>query len=297
MLYFNENDRFSSAWLRELFPAAKVDDRSIADVSAADVAGYGRAHFFGGIGGWEYALYLAGWPANWRVWTGSCPCQPFSIAGAGRGESDSRHLWPEFFRLIEGGKPPTVFGEQVASPAGRRWLNGVLTDMETLGYRTAAADLCSAGVGAPHIRQRLYWVADGRAASGLGNSESDHKRRLRKCGSSGGRNGEIRRPSAGCISGVDDSNDERLPAPKFSLVPGSRGRSKGGAIVKSSGSLGAWDNYEFIYCLDEKTRRIESSSFPLADGISNRVGLLRGYGNAITPQVAAVFIRAFVDTL
>lgn len=286
MLYFNENDRFSSAWLRELFPAAKVDDRSIADVSAEDVAGYGRAHFFGGIGGWEYALYLSGWPANWRVWTGSCPCQPFSIAGAGRGESDSRHLWPEFFRLIEGGKPPTVFGEQVASPAGRRWLNGVLTDMETLGYRTAAADLCSAGVGAPHIRQRLYWVADSRTPERGRRTASDTRYWE-----------SLHTTECHGFGGVDDSNDERLPAPEFSLVPGSRGRSKGGAIVKSSGSLGAWDNYEFLYCLDEKTRRIESGTFPLADGISNRVGLLRGYGNAITPQVAAVFIRAFVDTL
>ena len=93
------------------------------------------------------------------MWTGSCPCQPFSVAGKGKGTDDERHLWPALFRLIRECRPSIVFGEQVTSKAGREWFAGVRADLEGVGYGAAAADLCAAGVGAPHIRQRLYWVA------------------------------------------------------------------------------------------------------------------------------------------
>ena len=64
--YYNEFDPFAAAWLRELIAAGlvasgDVDERSIVDVQAGDVAGYAQCHFFAGIGGWSYALRLAGW--------------------------------------------------------------------------------------------------------------------------------------------------------------------------------------------------------------------------------------------
>ena len=71
-----------------------------------------------------------------------------------------RHLWPAFHTLIAVRKPATVFREQVASPDGREWLAGIRADMEGMGYAFGAADLCAAGVGAPHRRQRLYWLAN-----------------------------------------------------------------------------------------------------------------------------------------
>jgi DNA (cytosine-5)-methyltransferase 1 len=49
--------------------------------------------------------------------------------------------------------------------------------------------------------------------------------------------------------------------------------------------------------MDGKVRRIEPGTRPLVDGIPGRVGLLRGYGNAIVPQVAAQFIQAFDECL
>ena len=158
-VYFNENDQFAARWIGNIYPQATVDKRSISDVQGSDTNGFDRCHFFGGIAGWEYALQLAGWPEGRQVWTGSCPCQPFSICGKGEGEKDKRHLWPEFLRLIQEQRPPVVFGEQVASPDGRKWLAGVRADLESVGYTVGSADLCAAGVGAPHIRQRLYWVA------------------------------------------------------------------------------------------------------------------------------------------
>jgi len=162
--YYNEWDPFAAQWLRNLAAAGEVsagivDETSITEVRPDDVTGYERAHFFAGIGGWEYALRLAGWPGDRPVWTGSCPCQPFSAAGKRGGNMDARHLWPNFLALIRACKPATIFGEQVASADGRVWLDGVRADLEALGYEVGAADLCAAGVSAPHIRQRLYWVA------------------------------------------------------------------------------------------------------------------------------------------
>ena len=168
--YYNENDRFAAAWLRELvadgvIADGKVDERSILDVRPDDLRGFTQCHFFAGIGGWSYALRLAGWPDDREVYTGSCPCQPFSVAGKQAGTADKeRHLWPTFHALIAECRPPVVFGEQVASKLGREWLAGVRADLEGLGYAVGAADLCAAGVGAPHIRQRLWWVADSHRA-------------------------------------------------------------------------------------------------------------------------------------
>ena len=161
--YYNEFDPFAAAWLRELIregviPSGEVDERSITDVQPADLRGFTQCHFFAGIGGWSAALRLAGWPDDRPVWTGSCPCQPFSAAGKGEGFNDSRHLWPAWFRLIRECRPTAIFGEQVASAAGRAWLDTVSTDLEDAGYAFGSANLCAAGAGAPHIRQRLYFV-------------------------------------------------------------------------------------------------------------------------------------------
>ena len=160
MIYFNEIDKFASGWLSRIYPSAHVDKRSITDVTAEDVHGFEQVHLFGGIGGWPLALQLAGWPADRQVWTGSCPCQPFSTAGKRKGKEDPRHLWPEMLRLITLCRPATVFGEQVASKDGLAWLDVVQSDMEAAGYAFGALDLSAAGFGAPHIRQRTFFVAD-----------------------------------------------------------------------------------------------------------------------------------------
>ena len=147
--YYNEFDPFAVAWLRELIKKnliapGDVDERSILEVKPDDLKGYTQVHFFAGIGGWSRALRLAGWPDNRPVWTGSCPCQPFSAAGKGRGVEDERHLWPEMFRLIGECRPAVVFGEQVASKAGLGWFSSVRADLEDAGYAAAGIDLCAA---------------------------------------------------------------------------------------------------------------------------------------------------------
>lgn len=162
--YYNENDPFATQWLRELIATGlicpgEVDERSIEDVRPGDLAGYTQCHFFAGIGVWSLALRQAGWPDDRPIWTGSCPCQPFSAAGKAGGFADERHLWPAFYHLIGECRPSIVVGEQVASKDGLAWLDLVSADMEGAGYAFGAVDTCAAGFGAPHIRQRLYFGA------------------------------------------------------------------------------------------------------------------------------------------
>lgn len=294
-LLFNEFDPFAAAWLRQLFPSAAVDQRSIADVSASDILGYDRVHLFGGIGGWELALRLAGWPTDWRVLTGSCPCQPFSEAGKQKGQADERHLWPEMFRIICESRFPVVFGEQVASAVRFGWLDGVFADLEREGYACGAIVLGAHSVGAPHLRQRIYWVAKSQSEQlewprepGINTETHGHD---------GDQPGRLDSPeggpiaATGCNGGLGHTD---------STGPQQRGRGPTsdryrGAIVAAS-RIDAWSDYDVIPCRDGKARRVESGTFPLAHGVPNRVGLLRGYGNAIVPQLAAAFIKAFIDT-
>ena len=63
--YYNENDLNAAAWLRNLINMGEiadgeVDTRSIEDVTPNDLKGFTQCHFFAGIGGWSYALRLAG---------------------------------------------------------------------------------------------------------------------------------------------------------------------------------------------------------------------------------------------
>lgn len=164
MNYYNELDPHAAQWLRNLIeagaiPPGFVDTRSIEDVTPNELAGYTQCHFFAGIGGWVYALDLAGWPRDRPVWTGSCPCQPFSAAGKGAGFADERHLWPAWQHLIAQRKPATIFGEQVTGAIGKGWLDGVVSDLEGCGYACGAAVLQASGADAPHKRDRLWFVA------------------------------------------------------------------------------------------------------------------------------------------
>jgi len=238
--YYNEIDPHAAAWLRVLIQRGlvapgDVDERSILEVKPDDLRSYTQCHFFAGIGGWSYALRLAGIPDDRSVWTGSCPCQPFSVAGKQRGSNDERHLWPAFFDLIRECGPASVFGEQVAGSAGLAWLDHVCSDLEDAGYAAAAADLCAAGAGAPHIRQRLYWVgklADtestgGRAHTGAVSSGTLAGLRNTQGGDIGRSQLEIRRlvdsGSNGALAHADGKQDHATVARGLHAELGSGG--------------------------------------------------------------------------
>lgn len=287
--FYNDNDPTAAEWLIDLslganlIPRGVVDCRSITDIQGDELGIYRQCHFFAGIGGWPYALQLAGWPADREVWTGSCPCQPFSCAGKQKGIKDERHLWPEFLRLIKECRPQTIFGEQVASSevigtqleasflvavqngdyaranklAKRlaqsngfhywaRWIDRVQADLAAEGYAVRFKVLGAHSVRAPHIRQRLYWVA---------YRESVRDPKFRQT-----------------FSGKDSSSQVRS------------------IIFNEFGSMAFRDG---------TTRRVPHCDLILSelDGLSSRVAQLRGLGNAIVPQVAAAFVKAFMEVI
>lgn len=317
--YYNEKDPFAAAWLRNLISAGliadgDVDERNIEDVYPIDLIGYTQCHFFAGIGGWSYALRLAGWPDSRPVWTGSCPCQPFSAAGQGAGFDDERHLWPAFFHLVEQRHPPVIFGEQVASKAGLAWLDLVQTDLEASDYATAAVDLCAAGIGAPHIRQRLFWCADalqsGRAKgwARAGNGSPTEGGGTGGRSDSNGRNpgaeweqrsGKQRLFTENCGLSIDSNPirqrlQEQLLNGRISIE--TMEPSEGEAFIRAGYTRGFWRGCDWWYGRDEKFRPIEPKLFPLATGVSKRMGKLRGYGNSIVPEITEEFIRAYLGS-
>jgi DNA (cytosine-5)-methyltransferase 1 len=164
MNYYNEIDKNACAILRELIRSnviseGEVDDRSIADVESGDLSGYKQCHFFAGVGLWSVAARMAGWMDDRELWTGSCPCQPFSTAGTKVGVNDARHLWSHFLRVIRARRPFVVVGEQVAGEAGYGWFDRVRFDLEGEDYASRCVDIPACAIDAPHQRSRLYWVA------------------------------------------------------------------------------------------------------------------------------------------
>ena len=335
MVYYNEIDPYAAQWLRNLISAGHiakgdVDERSIKDVKPDDLRGYAQCHFFAGIGVWSYALRLAGWPDDRPVWTGSCPCQPFSAAGKGKGTADERHLWPVWFNLIRECRPDTVFGEQVEAAVKHGWLDLVQSDLEGEGYALAPVGIPAAGVGAPHIRQRLWFVADsnsirhdrsGSRSAGRPESSDDVADGLLADSLHTGRT--ERWSIAGCGQASRDGGNGLLadalnPRSQGRLLGRSDSRRQGewwpveGLEQPSGGSIGQpigdsrsadkqsatrpsysqWQIADWLYCRDGKWRPVEPGTFPLAHGAAARVGRLRAYGNAIVPQVAQAFIRA-----
>lgn len=163
--YYNDIDPFVCEWVRELIkageiPPGEVDSRSIEDIEPADLVRFRHVHMFCGIAGWAYAMRLAEWPDDVPLWTGSCPCQPFSSAARGqnRGTSDQRHLWPIWRNLIAARRPRLVCGEQVASAYD--WLDQVWYDMEALSYTFRPVVLPACAIGADHIRERVWFCGD-----------------------------------------------------------------------------------------------------------------------------------------
>ena len=273
--YYNDNDPFAAQWLRNLIACGliapgDVDDRSIKDVQPADLRGYAQVHLFAGIAGWSLALRTAGWPDDRPVWTGSCPCQPFSVAGKRAGFDDDRHLWPHMRELIRECGPNVVFGEQVAGASD--WLNLVRGDLEALGYAVGAIPMEAASAGADHFRDRYWFVADvpGERRHGGGAPAEPYRRPVVEEHGSGP-----------MVNPEGDGWGPRWTEAEF--------RRRG--FTAPVANIG---DRQYIECPDGKWRRIPGPGVRwLVNGLPSRVAMLRAFGNAIDPRPAAAFIQAY----
>lgn len=294
MNYYNEWDPQAAAWLRELIaerliPRGLVDERSITEVKAEDLEGFTQCHFFAGIGGWPLALQLAGVSRKTRLWTGSPPCQPFSAAGKQLGQFDPRHLAPVFLNLISECRPPVLFGEQVAPAIAKSWMCDLQTHLEGEDYAVGFAVLPACGVGAPHKRDRLFF-----GAQQLGDTDSERYNQQHALLQRARQKDMPEATGSSEDGGVADSMRQQFDRGR---APGKAGRPQltdGSNADSTNPHHGFWSDADWLGCRDGKFRPVEPGTFPLANGIPARVGRLRGYGNAIVPQVAAEFIAAFM---
>lgn len=364
MNYLNEWSAFHAEWCRNLaaageIPKCFVDETDIRQVKGDQLSEYNQCHFFAGIAGWPLALKLAGVPDDFRVWTGSCPCQPFSVIGKRKGESDERHLWPEFRRLYRIGRPPFMFGEQVAGKDGIGWLDSVQADLQSDGYAVVSAELCGPLVEKDHQRARIYWgawdTANFRPVQFAGDCDADGNCPVcgidyAECECPGPtEDGVVYADTGSGLYGLRmaDAYLPRQSADRGAILQDQRHDARGGGLlgcrlVYSSGSrlqghsgdghgsgepgwiaagagrstATASGNVSFVECENSKWRRFQSGSFPMAHGIprvvgrnkselgrvasdarANRNGRIEGYGNAIMPELAALFITEFFGSI
>lgn len=279
--FYNEIDAYCCAWLSNLMDAGLITpgvicDKSIEDIAPAELHGYERCHFFAGLGGWEYALNLAGWGTR-PVWTGSAPCQPFSAAGKGLGFADERHLWPSWQHLIAQCKPPVVFGEQVAS--AHSWLGLVFSDLEAMGYAVAGEPMEAASADAEHFRDRYWFVADtDEQCAGEGWLQRSRQFGRASCAQADIARSLANRPSFGWGEGWTEYDF--------------RGRGFTAPVISVEGR-------QYIECTDGKEpvwRRLPPPRVRwLGNGIPARVAKLRALGNAIDPRPAAAFIQSYIE--
>lgn len=286
--YYNENNQEAAQALRSLvagghIAAGDVDERSIVDVRAGDLRGYAQCHFFAGIGGWPLALRIAGWPDERQVWSGSCPCQPGSVAGRQLGFSDPRHLWPVWRELIAERRPATIFGEQVA--AWSAWLALVRSDLETMDYAMGAVPIEAASTGGYQLRDRYFFVASSNDAKWRPEESAWNEP-----------NGAAARRHQGDRDIAECRRSGLVGTPGFGWGQGwtehelrSRGLS---AAVASIGDC------QVIECPDGKWRPLPPPGVRwVGNEISARISKLRLLGNAIDPYAAAAFIGASIEAI
>lgn len=323
--YYNEIDPYAAAWLKNLIAAGHiadgiVDDRSIVDVEAKDLEGFTQCHFFAGLGGWSHALRLAGWPDSRPVWTGSPPCQPFSTAGKQLGKNDDRHLAPHWLELVSQCRPANIFGEQVAAAIGHGWSDDLQDHLEAEGYAFGQIVLPACSVGSPHIRQRLWLVAE-RVADTMpagrperrpesGNGQTARGRSIgwlayhksERCGEArpGIDGPEARATGRGDVVRVGDTIDSGLEGHAWHgddwNEPGRQHQEPNGPVAETGGhggladtkisgirpgpTNGFWRGADWLLCRDGKWRPVESINVEMADGIPYRLGYVRTGENA-----------------
>ena len=246
---------------------------------------------------------LSSWVAQWRVdlIAGGFPCQDISYAGRGAGLAGKRSgLWFEFARVVRTLRPRFVLVENVPALL-TRGLDAVLGTLASLGYDAEWTCLPAAAVGAPHIRDRVFIVANAqrseRGARGSQGCRMEH--------AANGLQGKWKEdPGWPGVSGeemADPNTDGRRLQGVEELHgqqwPGINGTHRDDALrLRDDGSDAQRDRLEGIFSRRPEARATLGSGRDwwatepdvgrVAYGVPARVDRLRGLGNAVVPQVA-----------
>lgn len=203
--------------------------------------------------------------------SGGFPCQPFSNAGQRKGKDDDRHLWPEYFRIIQQARPRWVVGENVAGII-KMELDNVLSDLEREGYTLQTLIIPACAVDARHRRDRIWIVANSnepRTESDNGTDTKTEREVWRE---------ETSNVFEGCPESVV-SDAQGVGLQGFRSSGKQESETHGGQAVSlcNSGDRTKWS--------------VEPGLGRVANGIPNRSHRLKALGNAIVPQVAYELLR------
>jgi DNA (cytosine-5)-methyltransferase 1 len=291
---------------------------------------------FNGIGGFQLAAHWMGWENVWhceidpfcnkvvkqhfpqsicyedikqfdaKQWRGSIdiisggfPCQPFSQAGKRKGTADNRYLWPEMLRVIREVQPRFVVGENVGGLVN--WDRGMVfeqvqADLEAAGYESAAFILPAASIGAPHKRDRIWFIAhacsdvyQGGLVNGGYTQETERSEGESEQQSRRSENGKrIWIESDSCCQDAANTYTQRLSKRIQSGERKTGGKNEsypGGESSRAFATPGNWSEFP-----------TQSAICRRDDAISNRVDRIKALGNAIVPGVAFEIFKAIEKT-
>lgn len=227
---------------------------------------------------------FSGYHGKIDIITGGFPCQPFSYAGARRGEGDERFLWPAMLRAVREISPRWIVAENV--PGLLNIADGVVfqqvcADLENEGYEVQPLIIPACAVGAPHRRERL-WIVAHAECSGRGTQRRDNKGQAENV-PQGWYETSINAAGFGGVGITSDTDRE----------PGKR-RMERERIWRRLEPLGEKDWRDFPITEPAIHRGDDGLSTGL-DGISLpkwRRESIKAYGNAIVPQVAYRIFKA-----
>jgi len=252
---------------------------------------------------------------------GGFPCQPYSVAGDRLGEKDDRHLWPEYFRLIQEIRPAWIIGENVFGIVNL-FIDSVLSDLESAGYRHETLIIPACAVNAPHRRERVWIVGyseqHGSSAPEIGRRLKTSSRRSQERENlslqfegTGGRkhNEDVAYPVSSPKGTAHRKRTSRITDKKQNNGNQFRNDSgdSGETLAHPIGKRGCGGNDPREYATDAdpcgETLRpgehfdwwsVEPDVCRVAHGISNRVDRLKQLGNAVIPQIPELIGRAIM---
>ena len=225
-----------------------------------------------------------------EIISGGFPCQPYSHAGEQRGKEDDRHLWEEYFRIIQSVRSRWVLGENVSGIINMELDQG-LSDLESENYSCQSLVIPACAVNAPHRRDRVWIIArrnamgnseynglstakESRSPSSISNNSSQGENKTFQSKGTSGRSN---------IKNVAHANKERI-----------QGRKETGNLE----SEGTQRNQFSLRCSQRRIGKnwsIEPELGRVANGIPSRVDRIKSLGNAVVPQIVEIIGRAIME--